>query len=370
MKRRIVVTLVFVLAIGLCAGLVWFNFFRDRMITQFFATMQRPPQVVTAVDAGTRDWAPGIGAIGTARAEFGVQLPVEIGGVVREIRFKANDRVQKGDVLVQLDDRIERADLVDADAAVKLAEANLDRATTLKTRGFNTETSYDQAVAQLATARSRLQRIQAIIDQKALKAPFAGVIGIPRIDPGQYLQPGTQVATLQDLDSMKVDFAIPEQAAKAVKIKQAVRFGSTENDLSARGHISGIDPRIDPQSRLVSMRAVVDDNASAGIQPGQFLRVRIDLPPEPNVLTVPQTAVVSSLYGDYVFVAEPDQAKPDRLIARQVFVKVGRREGRDAEIVSGLEVGAKVITSGQNKLQAGAPVKIDNSIDLSKVAGK
>lgn len=368
MKRRIVVSLVFLLAVGLCAGLIWFNFFRDRMIVQFFAGMKRPAQVVSAVDASTRDWAPGIGAIGTARAEFGVQLPVEIAGVVREIRFKANDRVNKGDVLVQLDDRIERADLVDADAAVKLAEANLERATTLKTRGFNTETSYDQAVAQLATARSRLQRIQAIIDQKALNAPFAGIIGIPRIDPGQYLQAGTTVATLQNLDTMKVDFTVPEQAAARVKLDQPVRFGTTENDLSISGHITGIDPRVDPQSRLVSVRAVVDDNKAANVQPGQFLRVRIDLPAEPNVLTVPQTAVVSSLYGDYVFVAEPDPANAGQFVAKQVFVKVGRREGRDAEILSGVEQGQKVVVSGQNKLQAGAPVKIDNTIDLSKVA--
>src|SRR6476646_4254597 len=368
MKRRIIVTLVFVLAIGLCGGLVWFNFFRDKMITQFFANMQRPPVVVTAVDAGTREWTPGISAIGTARAENGVELAVQISGLVREIRFNANDKVKKGDLLVQIDDQVERADLIDADAAVKLAEANLERATTLKTRGFNTETSYDQAVAQLATARSRLQRIQAVIDQKALKAPFPGVIGISRINPGQYLQVGTQVATLQNLDTMKVDFTVPEQAATNVKIGQPVRFGATEGDLSLKGKIIGIDPRVDPQTRLVSVQAGLDESNSGIVVPGQFLRVRIDLPAERNILTVPQTAVVSSLYGDYVFVAEDNTATPPKLVAKQLFVKVGRREGPNVEIISGVESGQKVITSGQNKIQAGAPVKIDNSIDLSKIA--
>jgi len=368
MKRRIIVTLVFVLAVGLCGGLVWFNFFRDKMITQFFANMQRPPVVVTAAEAGTREWTPGISAIGTARAENGVELAVQIGGLVREIRFNANDKVKKGNLLVQIDDQVERADLIDADAAVKLAEANLERATTLKTRGFNTESSFDQAVAQLATARSRLQRIQAVIDQKALKAPFPGVIGISRINPGQYLQVGTQVATLQNLDTMKVDFTVPEQAAANVKIGQPVRFGATEGDLSLKGKVIGIDPRVDPQTRLVSVQAGLDESNATIVVPGQFLRVRIDLPVERDVLTVPQTAVVSSLYGDYVFVAEDNTATPPKLVAKQLFVKVGRREGPNVEIISGVEAGQKVITSGQNKIQAGAPVKIDNSIDLSKIA--
>ena len=149
MKRRIIVTLVFVLAIGLCGGLVWFNFFRDKMI---HAVLREHAAAACGRDgcrdAGTREWTPGISAIGTARAENGVELAVQISGLVREIRFNANDKVKKGDLLVQIDDQVERADLIDADAAVKLAEANLERATTLKTRGFNTETSYDQAVAR------------------------------------------------------------------------------------------------------------------------------------------------------------------------------------------------------------------------------
>ena len=167
---------------------------------------------------------------------------------------------------------------------------------------------------------------------------------------------------------MKVDFTVPEQAATNVKIGQPVRFGATEGDLSLKGKIIGIDPRVDPQTRLVSVQAGLDESDSGIVVPGQFLRVRIDLPAERNILTVPQTAVVSSLYGDYVFVAEDNTATPPKLVAKQLFVKVGRREGPNVEIISGVEAGQKVITSGQNKIQAGAPVKIDNSIDLSKIA--
>ncbi|WP_406856220.1 efflux RND transporter periplasmic adaptor subunit [Alsobacter sp. KACC 23698] len=369
MKRRLVVTLVFLLAVGLCGALVWFNFFRDKMIANFFATMQRPAQTVSATQARAITWTPGISAIGTARAEKGVELAVEIGGVVREIRFKANQRLNQGDVVVQLDDSIERADLVDAQAAVKLSEANLERSTTLRQRGFDTQAAFDQVIAQLATARSRLQRIQAVIDQKALKAPFAGTIGIPRINPGQYLQPGTVVATYQNLQSMKVDFTVPEQMISRVKAGQPIRTGVSDDQLTHVGKITGIDPRVDPQTRLVSVQAVVDDNRDEAIVPGQFLRVRVELPPEPNIVTVPQTAVIASLYGDYVFALEEEkQGEKTRLVVKQVFVKVGRREGGISEITSGVQAGQTVVASGQNKLTPGAAVKIDNSIDVTKIA--
>jgi membrane fusion protein (multidrug efflux system) len=368
MKRALVTGFVFVVAVGLCAGLVWFNFFRDKMIGQFFATMQRPPQVVSAAPVKATTWTPGIAAIGTARAEYGVELAVEIGGIVREIRFKANDRVKKDQVVVQIDDAVERADLIDAQAAVKLAESTLERSTTLRQRGFDTQSAYDQAVAGLATARSRLQRIEATINQKALKAPFDGVIGIPRIDPGQYVQPGTVVATLQDLDRMKVDFSVPEQLAGQVKADQPVKFGFGTGDMPFTGKVTGIDPRVDPQTRLVNVQATLDDNKGGAVQPGQFLQVRVILPTEDNVVTVPQTAVVTSLYGDYVYVVEDEQKDgKDRQVVKQVFVKIGRREGRQSEVVSGVQAGQTVVTAGQNKLQAGAPVKIDNAIDITKL---
>jgi len=179
MKRRIVVGLVFLLAVGLCAGLIWFNFFRDKMITQFFATMQQPPQTISAAKVEAKTWTPSIGAIGTAKAANGVELAFEIAGIVSEIKFKANQEVRQGEVLVQLDDTIERADIQDVQAAVKTAESSFERARTLSTRGYGTEANLDQASALLAAARSRLARIQATIEQKALKAPFSGFTTIP-----------------------------------------------------------------------------------------------------------------------------------------------------------------------------------------------
>ena len=368
MKRRIVVSFVFILAIGLCAGLVWFNFFKEKMIKDFFANMKAPAQVVSSAKVEAKTWTPGVSAIGTARAANGVELSFETPGIVKEIKFKANQDIRKGEVLVQLDDTVERADLTDVQAAVKVAESNFERAKTLSSRGYGTEANFDQASAALAAARSRLARLQATIEQKALKAPFSGVIGIPRIDVGQYLQPGTVIASFQDLSSMKVDFTVPEQEASKIKLGQEVRVGVTDGDLRFTGSVTGKDPRVDPKTRLVSVQATVATEKDGAILPGQFLHVEAILPPEPNVITIPQTAVITSLYGDYVYTVEPAEKGGQKVdVAKQVFVKAGRRRGRTVEILSGLEVGQQVVASGQNKLQAGSIVKINNTIDLTKI---
>jgi membrane fusion protein (multidrug efflux system) len=367
MKRRIVVSLVFILAIGLCAGLVWFNFFRDKMIQNFFANMQPPAQTVSAAKVEAKTWTPGINAIGTAKAANGVELSFETAGIVKQINFKANQEIRQGSVLVQLDDTVERADLQDVQAAVKVGESNYERAKTLSSRGYGTEANFDQAGALLAAARSRLARLEATIEQKALKAPFSGIIGIPRIDIGQYLQPGTVIASFQDLRSMKVDFTVPEHQANNIKLGQEVRLGLTEGNLLFSGKVTGKDPRVDPKTRLVSVQAAVEDNKDGAILPGQFLHVEAVLPPEPNVITVPQTAVITSLYGDYVYTIDQEEKAGQQVqVVKQVFVKTGRRRGGTVEVLSGITPGQQVVASGQNKLQAGSTVKIDNTIDVTK----
>jgi len=368
MKRRLVVGLVFILAVGLCGGLIWFNFFRDKMITQFFATMQPPAQTVSAAKVEAKTWTPSIGAIGTAKAANGVELAVQVAGVVKEISFKPNERVAPGKVLVQLDDAVDRADLANVQAQVKLAEATFARSRALSARGITAEATFEQNEASLATARAQEARTKAVIDQKALKAPFGGVAGIPRIDVGQYLQPGTVVASFQDLSSMKVDFTVPEQRAGEIRLGQEVRVGMTESDLPFKARVIGKDPRVDPATRLVSVQALIEDNKDGAVLPGQFLHVEVILPEQPDVMTLPQTAVITSLYGDYVYTIEQEERAGQQVqVVKQVFVKTGRRRGGALEILSGLNPGQQVAASGQNKLQAGSTVKIDNTIDVTKL---
>jgi membrane fusion protein (multidrug efflux system) len=364
MIKRLVIVIALIAVV--CGLILYANeIFFPKMIAGFFSR-GRPPSTVTAATVASSQWQPGIAALGTAKAGQGVDVAVEVAGVVKAITFKANDRVNGGQLLVQIDDAVERADMAALQANLRRDEAQLERQRTLRDRGVVAEANIDVQQAALESSRSALQRLRANLDRKAVHAPFSGVIGIPQINLGQFAQAGQVIATLQDLDRIKVDFTVPEQFISKLAIGQSVRVGLDAANLNGDGRITGIEPKIDPASRLVTARAELD-NRTLGIRPGQFVHVRIELPAEDNVVTVLQTAVIASLYGDYVYVVtEGEQAneqgqKP--LIAKQVFVKTGRRNGNQVEIVEGLKPGQQIVTSGQNKLDSGAPIIINNSVD-------
>jgi membrane fusion protein (multidrug efflux system) len=366
MIKRLVIAFVVLVVVG--GGLVGFNVFRDQAIKGFFANRPRPTVTVSAHTVEAVTWRPTIEAIGTVSAQRGVDLAVEVAGVVEEIAFRANDQVATGQVLLQLKDRVEQADLGAAEAEAGLARRNLERAQTLGDRGIGAKAAVDTATAEASAAESRVVRLRAVLEQKTLEAPFAGTIGIPRVDIGQYVSPGTVVATLQGLDSMRVDFTTPEQALPDLEVGQGVLVGAEPDDLGIAGEITGIDPKINPNMRLVSVRASV--RASVGdpsgtLTPGQFVRIRVVLPEDAEVIAVPQTALVASLYGDYVYVIRQADAGPGGtgagepgLVVRQAFVRPGRRSGGMVEILEGVAVGDRVVSAGQNRLTGGTPVKV------------
>lgn len=307
MKRFIIITVFLLLLALVCVGIVGFNFMRDAGIKQYFATMKPPAATVSTVIVKPSDWTPGVEAIGTVNAVRGVDLTVETSGIVKQILFHANQKVAADAVLLQLDDAVEKADLVAQKAQAASDQAALTRAIELQRRGVGTDATLDAARAAADASAAQVNKMQAVLDQKQLSAPFGGTVGIPKIDVGQYLAPGNSVVTIQDLDTMRVDFTVPEQQLPLLKIGQTMRIGGSLADLSFSGAIRGIDPKIDPASRLVSIRGEVA-NPEGKLTPGQFVQIRVELPQESNVIDVPQTAVTSSLYGDYVFVVEP--AKP------------------------------------------------------------
>lgn len=391
----------FVLVALICGGIVGFNLFRDQAIQEYFATMKPPAATVSTVVVKPVSWTPGVEAIGTVSAVRGVDLTVETPGIVKDILFEANQKVAAGAVLVQLDDAVERADLEAQKAQTALAQLALKRAQELQKKGVGSDVTLDTAQSVAAASNAQVAKLQAVVNQKQLKAPFAGTVGIPRIDIGQYLSPGTAVVTLQDLETMRVDFTVPEQQLPLLKIGQTVRLGIGDDDMPYTGSIRGIDPKIDPSSRLASARAEVA-NPDGTLSPGQFVQVRVELPEENNVLALPQTALTSSLYGDYIFVVreakpEPapapaaDAAKPagetaateekpadaaepaaeeqkPALVLAQIFVKPGRRNEGLVEILEGIQPGDEVVTAGQNRLFNGMSVAVDNTIDPSKPA--
>ena len=297
----IVVLAVLVIVVG---GIVGFNFLRDNGIKQYFATMKPPAATVSTTIAKPSSWTPGVEAIGTVRAVRGVDLTVETTGIVKDILFHANQKVAANAVLLQLDDAVERADLDAQKAQAALDQVSLTRAIELTRRGVGSDSTLDTARAAASASASQVTKLQAVLDQKQLTAPFGGTVGIPKIDIGQYMAPGTAVVTLQDLDTMRVDFSVPEQQLPLLKIGQTVRLGLSGGDMPFAGEIRGIDPKIDPSSRLVNIRAEVA-NPDGKLTPGQFVQVRVELPEEQNVLSLPQTALTTSLYGDYIFVVQP-----------------------------------------------------------------
>ncbi|SDJ24446.1 efflux RND transporter periplasmic adaptor subunit [Mesorhizobium muleiense] len=414
MIKRFIIA--FILLVVVCGGIVGFNLFRDNAMQEFFATMKPPAATVSTMIVKPKGWTPGVEAIGTVRAVRGVDLTVETAGIVKDILFQANQKVEANAGLLQLDDAAERADLDATKAQAALDQTALTRALELQKRDVGSESTLDSARAAALASASRVNRLQAVLEQKLLTAPFSGTIGIPRIDLGQYLSPGTSVATLQDLETMRADFSVPEQQLPLLKIGQTLRLGIGDGELPFAGTIRGIDPKINPTSRMVTVRAEVG-NPEGKLTPGQFVQVRVELPEENNVLTVPQTALTSSLYGDFVFVVRPakpaaangaapaaaaeekpapDTAKPaaeapaakpeekpaaapaeptaqeqkPQLVLAQVFVKPGRRNDGLVEILEGLAPGDEVVTAGQNRLSAGMSVAVDNTIDPTKPANQ
>ncbi len=309
MIKRLILAIIFlVIVVG---GLVGFNLFRSQAIKDFFANMQQPAQTVSTVTVEPGVWKPGVEAIGTANALNGVDLTVQLDGVVQKINFKANQEVKEGALLLQMEDSIQKADLAAAEAEAVLAQQNLKRADTLRTRGVGAVSNVDTTASASDAASARVEKMRATLAQKSVKAPFSGVIGISKVDLGQYLTPGTVIATLQNTDVMRIDFTVPEQSLASIKLGQTVKVGSTADALDFTGKIVGIDPKIDPATRLVSVRAEVQ-NPDHKLTPGQFVQVRVELPEEDNVIALPQTTIISSLYGDYVYAVRPGRSRRAR----------------------------------------------------------
>lgn len=353
MKKRFIVAIVLLALVA--GGLVGFNQFRARMIADFLGNRPVAVLPVETVIAQETTWQPSLTAIGTVNAEQGVELTVEVAGIVREIGFSANADVQAGQMLLQLDDEVQQADLRAARSQLDLERAALSREQELQTRGVASDARLDQSRAAFDVATAQVARGEAVIAQRRLVAPFDGTIGLPRVDRGAFVSMGTPIATLQDLDTMRVDFNLPEQSLPALSIGQTLQIRIDGDSRVFAGEITGIDPRIDPASRMVAVRGSVD-NSDRALTPGQFARLRIDLPEEDGVTTVPQTAIMTSLYGDFAFVVR--DTDDDALEVRQVFVSLGRRDNGRIEVIEGLTAGDRVVASGQNRLNNRAPVSL------------
>ncbi|WP_395675105.1 efflux RND transporter periplasmic adaptor subunit [Inquilinus sp.] len=382
--RFFLVGVALVLVVGALVGM---NVMREKGTADFFAHMQMPPVTISAAKVEAKTWTDYLEGIGTVAAIEGIEVASEVPGMVKSIDFKANDTVGASQRLVQLDDTVDQTDARLYEASIDLAKQTLARVSTLRSRGNAPQADLDNANADLLKTQAQLSRAQAMIEKKAVAAPFAGMVGIRKIDVGRYVAAGDPLVTLQRLDQVYADFTLPEQSISRVSQGQKVevRADAFPNEVF-HGEVTGIEPVIDSASRMVKVRATID-NAELKLRPGFFANVRLILPQRPDVVTVPQTAITYSLYGDTVFVirekkaeaGQPAQPEPPAasgaqgqapagppLVVEQVFVRVGQRQGNIAEVLEGLKAGDQIVTSGQLKLQNGFPVVVDNSVDPTR----
>ena len=373
MRRFLILTFVFLLLAGLAGGLGYFQFFvKPEMIKGFIAKAPPPVATVAVTEAKKEEWVERIQAVGTFRAVQGIELAPQIGGVIRAFHFDSGQEVAKGTLLVELDDSVEQADLKSNLATLKNADMALDRQRQLITGGSTSRSTLDAAEAARDQASAAVERTRALIAQKALVAPFAGRIGLRRADIGQYVSPGTGIASLQQLDPIYVDFPVPEQAIAELATGQVVEVSvDAWPDQPFMGKVISLDARVSAETRNLVVRAEVK-NADKRLKPGMFANVAVLVGKAQSLVTLPRTGVTYSLYGDSVYVVKPApvaagsaQAAPaDQMIVERRSVKLGDARGARVSILSGLEPGEQVVSEGQSKLMAGARVRVDNSLAL------
>ena len=346
--------LVLLVLAGLVGGLAFMKYGQiQRDIAMFSQPMPAP--VVDAVEVRAERFEPTLEAVGTVAAVQGVEVSNEVAGVVTEIRFESGDQVKAGQVLVVLDDSVDRADLEGLRAAEKLAEIKLDRNTTLLRDRAVSRGDVDEATAQLDQARALVKAKQATIDKKTIRAPFAGQLGIRQADLGEFLPEGSPIVPLQSLDPVYVDFSLPERHLSALHESQAVRvLVAAYPERVFEGEVQAISPAIDTSTRNLKLRARLE-NPELALRPGMFARVSALLPVEEQVLTLPREAISFNTYGDSVFlIAEQDGTT--KVQRRQV--KTGAVIGEAVVIEDGLALGERVVLAGQVKLMNGQEVQI------------
>ena len=344
----------------LVGGLVGFNAFRSHMIAQFFANNKPPPSNVTAVAAKSEVIPNLLTAVGGLVAVHQVNVTSDVSGRITEILFTAGSHVKAGTPLVQLFDAPDQGDLASFKAQAVVGELQLDRAKQLALRQFGPQSTVDTAQATYDQAKAGIAKTEALISQKLVRAPFEGDLGVRQVEVGQYLTAGTQIVSLTDLSVLYANMTVTEKQSSQVQVGQVVRVAvDAYPGRTFEGKITTIEPQIATDTRNIRVQATIQ-NPENILKPGMFATTTIVLPEKPAVVTVPETAVDYTLYGDSVFlIAEKkgDDGKTS-LTAVRTFVKTGNRvEGR-VEILKGLNPGDRVVAVGQIKLQSGMPVVI------------
>lgn len=324
------------------------------------------PIFVSSADVGEEKWSPYINAIGSITAVNSVTLASEVSGLVAKIQFKSGDMVQAGDALVTLNDDVEQAELKKFEAQVELAQITLQRSKELTKTNAESKAEFDRKTAALKENEALVTQAKAVVNKKRITAPFQGALGIRRVDLGQYIQPGTPIVTLTDLSKLYVDLTLPEHHRPYLEVGQkvAVRVDAFPDKLFD-AVVTTIDPQIDEKTRAIKVQATMD-NGENRVFPGMYVEAKIIIPEQKSIRSVPETAVDYELHGTSVFIIKEEKDKQDKPLLRvhRQYVKTGERRDGRVEITEGLEVGNRVVLSGQLKLNNGAMVVLNNEHSL------
>jgi membrane fusion protein (multidrug efflux system) len=388
-KRFLIAAIIVGLFLG---GVGYFNLvFKPKMIGEFMAKMVPPPATVTAEAAKTETWIDRVRAIGTLVAIEGVDVAPQVGGIVIEYFFDSGQDVEKGAKLVKLDTSVEEADLADHKATLQQANLDFERQSKLVKTSAVSVATLDATIAKRDSAAAAVQKVEAIIAQKNIAAPFAGRLGLRHVEKGQYVSPGQALVWLQALDPIWVDFPVPEGSVGKFTIGSAIDLLSDAFPGQLfKGEVEAFDAKLGQDTRTLMVRARVP-NPDRKLLPGMFANVAVLSSGARQFVTVPRTAVTYGLYGDSVWVVKEGTPEPaakptpvaeaepvasavaadaaptgaipaePKLVVERRFVRVGPTEGDRVAILEGVKAGEEVVTSGQIKLQPGAKIKVDNS---------
>jgi membrane fusion protein, multidrug efflux system len=369
MTRRMALMLVALTAVF---GYVLGSGFLDRQLSaQRIASYRPPPVAVAAAIATEQSWERYLRATGTLVAVREIQVSCEVDGQVTAVHFESGARVKPGDLLIELDDQVEQADLKSFRAKLQLAQLNFDRDRQMYAKDLLSRTLFDRSRAELDEASALLEQTQAMIAKKQVRAPFEGRLGIRQVSPGQYLAAGDTAVSLQSLDPLFIDFSFPEQYLPDVRVGQRVAFLiKAYPGREFEAEVTAIDARVNPNTRNISVRALAQ-NVDELLLPGMFADVRLSLGAGQPLVVVPETAILYSLYGQGIFtvVAAENEGKGDNLVVRRRRISTGISRDGMVEVLDGLEPGATVVISGTHKLRDGTPVSIANPGDLAGTRG-
>ena len=361
MKKRMAIVVGSMILLIVALGS--FKFLQIREAIAQGSSFQPPPEAVTTVVAAEEEWPSTLTSIGSVVAVQGVTVAADLPGIVERISFESGSPVRKGDLLVQLDSSQEQAQLAAAESARKLARMNLERMNGLRQKGVTSQAELDRMQAEAEQADARVGEIRATIDRKRIRAPFAGVLGIRQVNLGQYLNGGDAVVSLQAMDPIYVDFAVPQQEAARLAAGHQVSLSGEGLAGGVAGQVAAIDSIVDEATRNVRVRAAFD-NGERRLKPGMFVEARVALGASSKNVTLPTSAVNYAPYGDSVYVVEEMAGANGQsyMGVRQQVVKLGASRGDQVAVLSGVNPGEQVVSSGVFKLRPGAAVLVNNEV--------